>query len=155
MWLDDLNTPARLFFSYILFLYILFCHLRDIPAQIAAKDLDLKIQDKFQNIYLKLTLILGWRLSEALGRDVFGTWCVQRFPENIFYRYIQVHYWPVYPKIKWLNRQRTDFIGCFYYVLRLVIAWYVVNILNFEVQAEFHRVSYLWNSRIANKYLQM
>lgn len=47
--------------------------LRDSPAHIAAKALDLKIQDKFQNICFKLTLILGGRGSEALGRDVFGT----------------------------------------------------------------------------------
>lgn len=131
-----------------LYTYLAMLQLRDSPAHIAAKALNLKILDKFQNISFKLTLILGGKGSEAVGRDVFGTWCLLRFPENIFYRYNQVHYWPVDPTIKWLNRQRTGFIDCFYYVLRLVIAWYVVNMFNFEVQVEFHRVSFPWNSRI-------
>lgn len=138
MWLVDLNTPARLFFSYILFfIYLVMLQLGDSPAHIAAKALDLKIQDKFQSIRFKLTLTLGGRGSKAAGRDVFGTWCVQRFRENIFYRYNQVHYWPVDPTIKWLHRQRTDFIECFYYVLRLVMPdmwwtfWTLKSKLNF------------------------
>lgn len=124
MWLDDLKTPARLFFHKSCFIYLVMLQLRDSPPHFAAKALDRKLLDQFQNICFKLILILGGRGREAVGWDVFGTWCVQRFPENVFYRYNQLHYWPFASTIKWLNRQRTGFIGCFYYVLRLVFAWW-------------------------------